>query len=98
MLSTALPDFFLRLGLGPVPYERRPCRWDVGVIQADALGADPEATLQALAQLERDLPAQLDQEVAWVSAQEQPVLIMADVPPAAALLAERLDEIGRAHV
>jgi hypothetical protein len=91
VLSTALPDFFLRLGLGPVPYERRPCRWDVGVIQADALGADPEATLQALAQLERDLPAQLDQEVAWVSAQEQPVLIMADVPPAAALLAERLD-------
>ncbi len=91
VLSTALPDSFLSLGMGAVPFESRPCRWDVGVLQADALGADPEATLLALTQLERDLPAQLDQEAAWLMAQGQPVLIMADVPPAAALLADRLD-------
>lgn len=90
VLSTALPEYFLRLTMGPVRFERRPCRWDVGVIQADALGADPEATLQALEQLERELPPQLDQELAWLRAQAEPVVIMADVPPAAALLAERL--------
>jgi hypothetical protein len=90
VLSTALPDSFLRLAMGPLRFERRPCRWDVGVLQADALGADPDATLRALEQLEQDLPAQLDQELAWLQAQAQPVLIMADVPPAAVLLAERL--------
>jgi len=90
VLSTALPESFLRLAMGPVSFERRPCRWDVGVLQADALGADPEGTLQALEQLERDLPPLLDQELAWLRAQSEPVLIMADVPPAAALLAERL--------
>ena len=90
VLSTALPDSFLQLAMGPLRYELRPCRWDVGVLQADALGADAEATLRALEQLEQDLPPQLDLELAWLRAQAEPVLIMADVPPAAALLAERL--------
>ncbi|MFO0105409.1 MAG: hypothetical protein ACK516_09035, partial [Cyanobium sp.] len=90
VLSTALPESFLATAFGPVPVEQRRCQWDVGVLQADALGADAEATLRALEQLEQDLPPQLDQELAWLRAQAEPVLIMADVPPAAALLAERL--------
>jgi hypothetical protein len=90
VLSTSLPRSFLELALGPVPFELRPCRWDVGVIQADALGVDAPATLAALEQLEWDLPAQLDREAAWLREQGEPLLLLGDVPPAAAVLAERL--------
>jgi len=90
VLSTALPESFLRLAFGAVPYEHRPCRWDVGVLQADALAVDPPATLEALTRLEDELPRTLEAEAAWLAAQAQPVLLLADVPPAAALLAERL--------
>lgn len=87
VLSTMLPSDFLATALGPVPFERRWARWDVGVIQADALGADPPATLAALAQLEADLPQLLEAETRWLRQQGQPVLVLADVPPAAARLA-----------
>ena len=90
VLSTTLSPAFLATALGPVPYEHRPVRWDVGVIQADALGADPAATLEALDALEQQLPEHLDREVRWLLAQQEPVLVLADVPPAAALLAERI--------
>jgi hypothetical protein len=91
VLSTALPETFLATAFGPLPVEHRRCQWDVGVLQADALGSDPDATLQALTQLERLLPQQLAAEQAWLAVQAGPVLVLADVPPAAALLAERLD-------
>ncbi len=90
VVSTGLPKAFLELSFGTVPFERRPCRWDVGVIQADALGADPAATLTALEQLEQELPEQVEREARWLEAQRQPVLVLGDVPPAAALLARRL--------
>ena len=90
VLSTALPEAFLRSALGPVPFEHRPCRWDVGVVQADALGADAGATLAALSALEAELPAQLAAEQAWLAAQAMPLLVLADVPPAAAALARGL--------
>jgi len=90
VLSTTLSPTFLATALGPIPHEQRPVRWDVGVIQADALGADPAATLAALEALELALPATLDQEAHWLAAQRQPVLVLADVPPAAALLAQRI--------
>ena len=37
VLSTALPRSFLDLAMGAVPFEHRPCQWDVGVIQALSL-------------------------------------------------------------
>lgn len=90
VLSTGLPEPFLSLSFGAVPFEHRPCRWDVGVIQADALGADGPATLAALEKLEGELPERVVQEAGWIEAQNQPVLLLADVPPAAALLARCL--------
>lgn len=90
VLSTILPPDFLATALGPVPHEQRRVRWDVGVVQSDALGADPQATLAGLEQLEQALPASVEQEARWLEAQNQPVLVLADVPPAAALLAERI--------
>jgi hypothetical protein len=90
VVSSGVSPDFLSLALGGIRHELRPCRWDVGVVQADALGADPGATLEALEQLDRDLPAQLEREAAWLAAQDEPALVLADVPPAAALLAGRL--------
>lgn len=90
VLSTALPERFLHTAFDPIPFERRPCQWDVGVVQADALGSDPQATLAALEALEAQLPAQLERELTWLKAQEEPVLVLGDVPPAAAQLASGL--------
>lgn len=90
VVSSALPADFLAGALAGVPHRHRPCRWDVGVIQADALGADAEATLVALEALEQHLPAQLEREAAWIRRQAGPVLVLADVPPAAAALAADL--------
>jgi len=94
VLSTALPRRFLDLAMGSVPFELRSCQWDVGVIQADALGSDPAATLAALADLERRLPGQIEAEARWIEAQRRqsgaPVLVLGDVPPAAAALANRV--------
>lgn len=90
VLSTGLAESFLKLAFGPVPFERRPCLWDVGMVQANALTVDPPATLAALERLETALPEQVRVEAAWLAAQGQPVAVLADVPPAAALLAGRL--------
>jgi len=90
VLSTPLPARFLDLAFEEIPFEHRPLRWDVGVIQADALGADPEATLAALEVLEDLLPRQIEEERAWLSEQPEPVVVFADVPPDAARLARAL--------
>jgi len=90
VLSTALPDAFLRLALAAVPHERRWNRWDVGMVQADALAVDAQATLVALAELDRRLPDQLATEATWLRAQNEPLLLLGDVPPPAALLAGEL--------
>ena len=90
VISSQISPGFLNLLLGDPAIEHRPCRWDVGMIQADALGSDPEATLLALADLELTLPEQLLAEVNWIRAQELPVLVVGDIPPAAADLADAL--------
>jgi len=90
VLSTPLPARFLDLAFEEIPFEHRPLRWDVGVIQADALGADPEATLAALEVLEDLLPRQIEEERAWLSEQPEPIVVFADVPPDAARLAKAL--------
>ena len=93
VLSTALPAAFLRRTFVGLNYEHRLCQWDVGVVQADALGSDPAATLQALERLEQQLPQQIETEARWLEHWRQPhepVVIVADIPPAAARLAERL--------
>ncbi len=94
VLSTALAPAFLAQVFQGIPFEQRPCQWDVGVVQADALGSDPEATLLALEKLESELPALLDSETAYLQdflcRHPGPALVLGDVPPAAVLLAQRL--------
>lgn len=88
VVSTALPEAFLDTALAGVPHQRRRCRWDVGVIQADALGVDPDATLTALEMLEGELPEQLERERQWLDRQPGPLAFLGDVPPATARLAQ----------
>ena len=93
VLSTALPAKFLNQIFAGLDYELRPCQWDVGVVQQDALGCDPRRTLDALEELERRLPQQLVRETNWLEHWRQPgepSLILGDVPPAAACLASLL--------
>ena len=90
VMSSQISSGFLNLLLGDSAIEQRPCRWDVGMIQADALGSDPEATLMALTDLEVTLPDQIRTEVNWIRAQGRPVLVLGDIPPAAADLADAL--------
>ena len=90
VLSSELPSAFLRLLLGSATIDVRRCRWDVGTVQADALGVDSAATLIALKELQQLLPDQIEQEVAWIESQGRPVLVLGDIPPAAADLAGRL--------
>ena len=52
---------------------------------------DCAATLRALDELEQRLPALIEAEALWIASQKQPVLIIGDIPPAAAALAQRLD-------
>ena len=91
VMSSGLSSSVLSLLLGDASIQQRSCQWDVGMVQADALGVDSAATLSALDQLEQRLPALIDAEASWLKSQGQPVLILGDIPPAAAALAQRLD-------
>ena len=90
VLSSRAPSALLRLLLGTATIGVRRCRWDVGTVQVDALGVDAAATLIALKELQRQLPEQIEQEAAWIEAHGRPVLVLGDIPPAAADLAGRL--------
>ena len=91
VVSTLIPSSFLNLAFQGIPIEHRSVRWDVGMVQADALGIDEARTLKSLQTLEQDLPQIVDQEATWLKSQKSPILILGDVPPAAATLADRLD-------
>jgi hypothetical protein len=90
VLSTGVEPAFLKVAMGEVAFEQRPCRWDVGMLQSNALDLDPEGTLLALEELEARIPAQVEQEAAWIRAQGCRTLILGDVPPSSAHLARAL--------
>ncbi len=91
VMSSLVSPGFLSLLLGDEHIEQRLCRWDVGMVQADALGSDPSATLIALAELDARLSEQVQAEASWIRTQGRPVLILGDIPPAAAELAAAVD-------
>ena len=91
VISSGVDRTFLDLVLRNVPVSRRTVRWDVGMLQADALAVDQSATLDALQRLDNDLPALLQSEVDWIRSQNSPTVVVADIPPAAADLAQQLD-------
>ena len=90
VVSSAVDPAFLNLVFQGLPVEWRSVRWDVGMIQGDALSCDQAGTLAALDQLERSLSDSLDQECAWIQSQGLPVVVLGDIPPSIARLADRL--------
>jgi len=90
VVSSLVSADFLKLVCAAAPIEQRFVGWDVGMIQADALGVDQGRTLESLKALDTALPQRLDQEAAWLAEQNTPILVVGDIPPAAAVLAERL--------
>ena len=91
VVSSLVSADFLQLACGAaVPIEHRQVGWDVGMIQADALGVDQDKTLKSLKALDCSLPQRLDQEMAWLVKQKTSVLVVGDIPPSAAVLAEQL--------
>ncbi len=68
------------------PFEQRDVRLDAGVVQPDSLTIDVQATLAAARRIYEDRRTILAQEVAFVR-QEGVRLILADIPPLAAMVA-----------
>ena len=91
VMSSGLPAAVLSLLLGDASIQQRPCQWDVGMVQADALGVNQAATLNALDKLHQGVPHLIEAEANWLASQGQPLLIVGDIPPAAAALAQRLE-------
>ena len=90
VFSSKLPPAVLQLLIGIPSIEIRSLQWDVGMVQADALGSNPEGTIEALEDLEQWLPNQVLAEVCWIREQGEKVVILADIPPSAAELAAQL--------
>ncbi len=91
VLSTAVDRDFLDVLMQDIPFEHRNLRWDVGMVQSNALDADFDATLCAINHLNKQLPSQIKTEANWIKKQNLPVIILADIPPAAAEVAHLID-------
>ena len=91
VVSSVVDMQFLSLVLQDIPVEHRRLRWDVGMVQMNAIELDCSSTLAALAELNSLLPTQIEDEVVWIKAQQCSVIVLADIPPAAAQLADQLD-------
>jgi hypothetical protein len=91
LVSTA-PEWLFRLNLAH-PFTFRARALDVGVVQHDALGLEQEATLAAYAARLAEQPALVDAE-AMALARDGVDLVLADIPPAAFLVAEQVGVPG----
>jgi L-arabinokinase len=86
-IISTVPEWLLRLNLA-TPFHLRERALDVGVVQLDFIRLDPAATLSAYARLLEGLPA-IVREEAEILRRERVGLVVADIPPAAFLVAQR---------
>ncbi len=86
MISTA-PEWLFRLNL-PCEFHLRPRALDIGVIQQGPIRLDPAATLAAYSRLLERQPAVI-QEEAEILRRDRVDVVVADIPPAAFLVAQR---------
>ena len=89
-LITTVPEWLFRINL-PHEFRLRPRALDIGVIQADPIHLDPEATLEAYARLLKVQHTAV-QEEAEILRRDGVDLVVADIPPAAFLVASSLQE------
>jgi L-arabinokinase len=86
LISTA-PEWLFRMNI-PCDFRLRRRALDVGVIQVDSIRLDPAATLLAYARLLGSQPAVVEEETE-ILRRDGVDLVVADIPPAAFLVAER---------
>ena len=86
-IISTVPEWLLRLNLA-VPFRLRGRALDVGVLQLDSIHLDPAATLSAYARLLERQPAVVEEE-AEILRRDRVGLVVADIPPAAFLVAQR---------
>jgi hypothetical protein len=92
VLRSPLARWFFDFNLGG-GVETAPCQLDVGVVQADSLSPDLEATQRAYAAIDRHAARLLEGEVA-AAAPHRPALVFADIPALAFDVAARLGVPG----
>ena len=85
-LVTTAPEWLIRLNLS-APFRLRARGLDVGVIQHDSIHLDPVATLEAYARFLERQPALILEE-ADILRRQSVDLVVADIPPAAFLVAQ----------
>ncbi|MGE5851115.1 MAG: glycosyl transferase, partial [Candidatus Methylomirabilota bacterium] len=86
-IISTVPEWLLRLNLA-APFQLRVRALDVGVIQWDSIRLDPAATLSAYALLLHQQPAAVQEEIE-ILRRDRVGLVVADIPPAAFLVARR---------
>jgi L-arabinokinase len=86
-LISKAPEWLFRLNL-PCEFRLRPRALDVGAVQLDSIRLDPVATLLAYARLLETQPAAVEEE-AEILRRDRVDLVVADIPPAAFLVAEQ---------
>jgi UDP:flavonoid glycosyltransferase YjiC (YdhE family) len=84
---TTVPEWLFRINLSHA-FHLRPRALDVGVIQLDSIRLDPTATLEAYARL-LEVQHTAVQEEAEILRRDGVDLVVADIPPAAFLVAEQ---------
>jgi len=85
-LISTVPEWLFRVNL-PCDFHLRPRALDIGVIQLDSIRLDPVATLEAYARLLAGQPAVVRDEAETLRRQGVN-LVVADIPPAAFLVAQ----------
>jgi hypothetical protein len=86
ILATGIPRWLLDLYL-PKDFIYRPCTFDIGAVQSDGFNIDKSATLQQLLQIKASEQRLIAAEVNFVQ-QNQVDLILGDIPPLIAKVAE----------
>ena len=91
VVSSSLEEKFLNLFFKDLPITYRSIKWDIGTIQNNALSFDFDSTLIELKKLHLNLDKSVQDESLWLKEKHQEVLILADIPPSAALLAKSIN-------
>ncbi|MEO1593294.1 MAG: glycosyl transferase [Cyanobacteria bacterium J06632_22] len=88
IIATTAPQWLLASYLGDARVEYRQKQFDIGVLQQDSLNMDLPATLEKLQWIREHQDEILSDEIAFLQT-EGVDLVLADIPPLAAVLAEK---------
>ncbi len=91
VISTKVNYSYFRLLLGEIPFEYRKCDWDIGLSQINAYVIDFQKTISDLNKLENTIHDLINKEVEWINSKKKNSIIIGDIPPAASLLARKLN-------